>query len=464
MWRVNQKGTPLHPLPHFHMKDVDYKEAMACCDADHCTADGIAMGFTLSRACFTNQFWCADSSGTQVEGSSFASRVFIPSPNVRQQLQQFAWPPRQRGTTPGLDAADYEQLCAALGSLGLQCVAELCTPADASARMLLPQPRLREFLFALAATASACQLAPAATWPALRKLADSSSLTSCSATEHASLGASSPVLYNTLRFAHDGGQLPQSLSQVLALLVKKAEAALMPATACAGCSSCSQPSQPPISSSAPPPQHSQPVQQLPPQQQRKGRSDLVASSAQVSALSPGDAIEDASTSGMAMGAWQGGGGQRMWACLKEPGVSLFLLCLPGVGRMNEEETFMRCGYWFGVRHGLKRRLHRYSADTLSKQQLRQEFCNKHAYSTKKFVPGVCSAWHLCERRTSVAGAFTCRFYSTERSAVAGTFLIWCMKHSKCVGFFVMHESESPRALFEALYTRWGSPPAGQRSL
>lgn len=48
---------------------------------------------------------------------------------------------------------------------------------------------------------------------------------------------------------------------------------------------------------------------------------------------------------------------------------------------------MRSGHFFGARHSLKRRLHRYAADGLSNQELRQEFCNKHAYSTKRFVPG-----------------------------------------------------------------------------
>ena len=49
----------------------------------------------------------------------------------------------------------------------------------------------------------------------------------------------------------------------------------------------------------------------------------------------------------------------------------------------EEEEFMRSGHWFGARHGVKRRLHLYKLDPKAAEQ----FCTKHAYNTKKFVPG-----------------------------------------------------------------------------
>jgi hypothetical protein len=43
---------------------------------------------------------------------------------------------------------------------------------------------------------------------------------------------------------------------------------------------------------------------------------------------------------------------------------------------------------------------------------------------------------------------------------AGTYIFWCQEHKVCIGFFLMHDKESPRTPFEALFTRWLEAPEG----
>lgn len=67
---------------------------------------------------------------------------------------------------------------------------------------------------------------------------------------------------------------------------------------------------------------------------------------------------------------------------------------------------------------------RYAADRISQTTGRQ--CNKQQYKGRNLTPGL--------------------------------FWIYCLDCSGCIGFLVMTASESPRTLFEALYTRWQIPP------
>ena len=133
---------------------LPYASEMACCDGSTCCADGMAMGIALSKACLSDESWRAPPDAAAVMGSRFADRVPIPNQAVRKQLQQFAAPQRRSTVEPrGLATATLQQLCSGLRELALDCVAELCTPADAAAELLLPQPHLREFLYALGTTA-----------------------------------------------------------------------------------------------------------------------------------------------------------------------------------------------------------------------------------------------------------------------------------------------------------------------
>jgi hypothetical protein len=48
---------------------------------------------------------------------------------------------------------------------------------------------------------------------------------------------------------------------------------------------------------------------------------------------------------------------------------------------------MRTGHCFGSHHGIKRHLRSYSMDAMSRKDVSQEFCTKHAYNPNSFVPG-----------------------------------------------------------------------------
>ncbi len=53
----------------------------------------------------------------------------------------------------------------------------------------------------------------------------------------------------------------------------------------------------------------------------------------------------------------------------------------------------------------------------------------------------------------------CTKYKNDTKALApGLFVVHCMKCSGCLGFNIMERHESPRSLFDILYTRWKSPP------
>lgn len=51
-----------------------------------------------------------------------------------------------------------------------------------------------------------------------------------------------------------------------------------------------------------------------------------------------------------------------------------------------------------------------------------------------------------------------KFKNITRDLAPGMFVLHCLKCAACLGFHIMHESESPRTLFEVLYTRWGHAP------
>lgn len=99
------------------------------------------------------------------------------------------------------------------------------------------------------------------------------------------------------------------------------------------------------------------------------------------------------------------------------------------------ETFLRTGSWSGLcptewqhtTHGgsdVYRPLRAYAADGRSFGTV--PTCTNHQRQTKKLVPG-------------------CQFF-------------WCLECRKCNLFVVMGDAESPRTIFEALYTRFPSAP------
>lgn len=99
--------------------------------------------------------------------------------------------------------------------------------------------------------------------------------------------------------------------------------------------------------------------------------------------------------------------------------------LPSAGLLVDEDElfYYRTGQFFGRQLCLKRHLRLYAADTQSRAaDFKPVACTKHAYNTKKLTPG--------------------------------TYLVWCNKHRRCIGFFVMREKESARTAFEVIYTRW----------
>lgn len=104
---------------------------------------------------------------------------------------------------------------------------------------------------------------------------------------------------------------------------------------------------------------------------------------------------------------------------------------------TRSEFFLRTGSWGGLGplswqgsslggSDIYRPLRSYAADGRSFGTV--PTCTKHQRQTKKLVPG-------------------CQFF-------------WCLECRRCVLFVVMGDAESPRTLFEALYTRF--PVAPQR--
>ena len=54
---------------------------------------------------------------------------------------------------------------------------------------------------------------------------------------------------------------------------------------------------------------------------------------------------------------------------------------------------------------------------------------------------------------------TCTKYKNDtRDLAPGMFVLHCLKCAACVGFHIMNEAESPRTLFEVIYSRWAVPP------
>lgn len=54
---------------------------------------------------------------------------------------------------------------------------------------------------------------------------------------------------------------------------------------------------------------------------------------------------------------------------------------------------------------------------------------------------------------------TCRKYQYKHRGIRpGLLIVFCLKCSRCIGFVVMRNAESPRTLFEVLYTRWKLAP------
>lgn len=130
---------------------------------------------------------------------------------------------------------------------------------------------------------------------------------------------------------------------------------------------------------------------------------------------------------------QGGDQQRSTANVRRSGT--VAETVTNASAWTRTEFFLRTGSWSGLgptewqssKHGgsdIYRPLRAYAADSRSFGTV--PTCTKHQRQTKKLVPG-------------------CQFF-------------WCLACRRCVLFVVMGDAESPRTLFEALYTRFPSAP------
>ena len=52
-----------------------------------------------------------------------------------------------------------------------------------------------------------------------------------------------------------------------------------------------------------------------------------------------------------------------------------------------------------------------------------------------------------------------KYASATTKFMPGLMCVFCLKHSKLIGFHIMHHHESPKTAFQLFYTRW---PAGPR--
>jgi hypothetical protein len=63
-------------------------------------------------------------------------------------------------------------------------------------------------------------------------------------------------------------------------------------------------------------------------------------------------------------------------------------------------------------------------------------------------------------RSQRAGAKRCTKYKYDSKNLSpGLFVVHCLECQGCLGFHMLENAESPRALFEVLFTRWSQAPA-----
>ena len=78
---------------------------------------------------------------------------------------------------------------------------------------------------------------------------------------------------------------------------------------------------------------------------------------------------------------------------------------------------------------------------------------------KLFVLLKCQCRYAADGPLHPRGGPTCTKYQYKhRRLTPGLFWIYCLECGVCIGFFVMDRAESPRTLFDVLFTRWERPP------
>jgi hypothetical protein len=78
------------------------------------------------------------------------------------------------------------------------------------------------------------------------------------------------------------------------------------------------------------------------------------------------------------------------------------------------------------------------------------------YSGHKVTREVSHKYRVDRGNKSLAA---CGKYANSRSKfMPGVMLVFCLDHGTLIGYHVMHNSESPRTLFELFFTRWKTAP------
>jgi hypothetical protein len=65
---------------------------------------------------------------------------------------------------------------------------------------------------------------------------------------------------------------------------------------------------------------------------------------------------------------------------------------------------------------------------------------------------------MADYQSQQAGKLCTKYKNQTKALTPGLFVMHCMKCKSCIGFHMMPASESPRTLFEVVYTRWRRPP------
>lgn len=92
-----------------------------------------------------------------------------------------------------------------------------------------------------------------------------------------------------------------------------------------------------------------------------------------------------------------------------------------------------------------------------RQDWRCSHCELAALINAKFpciMCGGCLIRYHADRRVWATGSLCTKHQYQHRRLTAGAFVLYCLDCECCIGFLAMRDAESPRTLFEALYTRW----------
>lgn len=67
--------------------------------------------------------------------------------------------------------------------------------------------------------------------------------------------------------------------------------------------------------------------------------------------------------------------------------------------------------------------------------------------------------YAADERKAGSGELSCnKSQRSTKKLIPGMMLVWCTCCRRCVCFAIMRDAESPRTLFELLFTHWEEPP------